>query len=119
MRMNGESWDERLLLTRIDMVWGDAQNPELTNAELEPIKAGQDEHDPASMVNGVLVKGSEFRWHRCPVRLYPAPTTWLPIWQWFDLWFDLQGLHEPDRKASRTLFTDSQGSNPVWTAVAS
>ncbi len=39
MKVNGESWDERLLLTRIDMVWGDPRNPELTNAELEPGRA--------------------------------------------------------------------------------
>jgi hypothetical protein len=28
MKINGESWDKRLL-TRIDMVWGDPRNPEL------------------------------------------------------------------------------------------
>jgi hypothetical protein len=96
IRINDECWDDRSLLVRIDMVWGDASQPVLTNAELNPIEIRTDEYPSESIVEDVVVKASKFRWHASLVRLRPRPASWSPMWQWFDSWFDLQGLHQPD-----------------------
>ncbi len=96
MRINGESWDERLLLVRIDIVSGDPDKPELINVESHAVEAMPRDTPSELVIDGVIVKVARFRWDRCVVKLNPGPTSWSPIWKWFDSWFDIEGRHQPD-----------------------
>lgn len=96
MRINGDNWDERLLLVRIDMVWGDPDKPELMNAESHPVEVRVGEVALESVIGDMPVVLTKFRWDYCAVSLHPVPDSWLPIWQWFDSWFDPDGRHQPD-----------------------
>ena len=58
LRVNGEAWDERLLLTRVDMVWDGEGATQLANAELDPIGGDASFGQPTSeslLVNGAQV----------------------------------------------------------------
>jgi hypothetical protein len=123
------------MLNRIDMVWREHGETQLANAEFDSI-TDNDESRASEIGNvqfeGITVRWLSFRWHTCAVKLTPPPTTWVPIWAWFDDWFDIDdqkpvdihGLGEVVHSVSRIEERDGScqfvvdlGSAPVSTVV--
>jgi len=114
MRINGDSWNERSLLVRIDIVGGDPDQLELMNAESHPVETSVGEVALETVIGDMPVKVTKFSWDHCVVSLNPLESRLLVAYMSIagSTW---RGDNSLTTTAWRVLFMQSRSPNPTKT----